>query len=328
MAKKILVFAEQRDNALKKSAFEVVKAGKMIAEATGSELLALLIGSSVEGIAPELGGYGATRVLVFEDPRLNMYSTTACAKVVAEVARKEEADTVLIPATALGKDLAPRVAVKLSAGLAADCTALKVENGEVIATRPIYAGKVLVDVKVNTAVKLFSLRPNVFTAGSSDGKKASVEKCSVDLSDSDFSARALKVEVQSGRPDVTEADIIVSGGRGMKGPENFHLIESLADVLAAAVGASRAVVDAGWRPHDEQVGQTGKTVSPSLYVACGISGAVQHLAGMSSSKVIVAINKDKDAPIFQVADYGIVGDVFEILPALREEFKKLVGNRI
>jgi len=326
MAKKILSFAEQRDNAFKKSAFEVTKAGKTIAEETGSELVVLVIGSSVERIAPELGGYGATRVLIAEDPRLEKYSTTAYAKIVAEVARKEEADTVFIPASALGKDLAPRVAVKLSAGLVADCTALKVENGEVIATRPIYAGKALIDVKVNSAVKLFTLRPNVFTPGTNDGQKASVEKITLGLSDRDFTARVLRVEVQSGRPDVTEAEIIVSGGRGLKGPENFHLLESLADVLGAAVGASRAVVDAGWRPHDEQVGQTGKTVSPSLYIACGISGAVQHLAGMSSSKVIVAINKDKDAPIFQVADYGIVGDVFQILPALKEEFKKLLGK--
>ncbi|MFQ5797643.1 MAG: electron transfer flavoprotein subunit alpha/FixB family protein [Bacteroidota bacterium] len=326
MAKKILGFAEQRDNAFKKSAFEVTKAGKTIAEETGSELVVLVVGSSVERIAPELGGYGATRVLIAEDPRLEKYSTTAYAKIVAEVARKEEADTVFIPASALGKDLAPRVAVKLSAGLVADCTALKVENGEVIATRPIYAGKALIDVKVNSAVKLFTLRPNVFTAGTADGQEASVEKITLGLSDRDFTARVLRVEVQSGRPDVTEAEIIVSGGRGLKGPENFHLLESLADVLGAAVGASRAVVDAGWRPHDEQVGQTGKTVSPSLYIACGISGAVQHLAGMSSSKVIVAINKDKDAPIFQVADYGIVGDVFQILPALKEEFKKLLGK--
>lgn len=326
MAKKILVLAEQRDNVFKKSAFEVTKAGRTIAEELGSELVVLVVGSSVGRIAPELGGYGATRVLIVEDARLEKYSTTAYPKVVAEAASREEADIVFIPASVLGKDLAPRVAVKLSAGLVADCTALKVMNGEVIATRPIYAGKAMIDVKVNSRVKLFTLRPNVFTAGTSNGQKASVETLSVELCDDDFTARVLRVEVQSGRPDVTEAEIIVSGGRGMKGPENFHLIESLADVLGAAVGASRAVVDAGWRPHDEQVGQTGKTLSPSLYIACGISGAVQHLAGMSSSKVIVAINKDKDAPIFQVADYGIVGDVFEVLPALKEEFKKLLGK--
>jgi len=324
MSKKLLALAEQRDNVFKKSAFEVTKAGRTTADKTSSELIVLVIGSAVESIAEELGGYGATRVLIMEDPKLEKYSTTAYAKIVSAVAQKEEVDTVFISASALGKDLAPHVAVRLSAGLAADCTSLDVKEGEVIATRPIFAGKALIDVKVNSAVKVFTLRPNVFTVGTADGQKASVERISVALSDGDFSARVLKVEVQSGRPDVTEAEIIVSGGRGLKGPENFRLIESLADVLGAAVGASRAVVDAGWRPHDEQVGQTGKTVSPTLYVACGISGAVQHLAGMSSSKVIVAINKDKDAPIFQVADYGIVGDVFEILPALTEEFKKLL----
>lgn len=326
MGKKILTFAEQRDNAFKKSAFEATKLGRTLADQSGAELVALVLGGSVEKIASDLGGYGATRVLTVEDQRLEKYSTTAYAAVVAEVARSEGADTVLIPASALGKDLAPRVAVKLSAGLAVDCTALRFENGGFVATRPIYAGKALIEVRVKSAAAVFTLRPNVFTAGVDDGKKASVEKAPVTLSDDHFGARVLEVQVQTGRPDVTEAEIIVSGGRGLKSPDNFHLIESLADVLGAAVGSSRAVVDAGWRPHDEQVGQTGKTVSPSLYIACGISGAVQHLAGMSSSKVIVAINKDKDAPIFQVADYGIAGDVFEILPALTDELKKLLGK--
>jgi electron transfer flavoprotein alpha subunit len=201
-----------------------------------------------------------------------------------------------------------------------------VEGGDILATRPVYAGKALIDVRVKTATKIFTLRPNVFTAGASQDGAAKVEKVSVALDANDFGSVVKEVKVATGRPDVTEADIIVSGGRGLKGPENFHLIESLADVLGAGVGASRAVVDAGWRPHDEQVGQTGKTVSPTMYVACGISGAVQHLAGMSSSKYIVAINKDKDAPIFQVADYGIVGDVFEIIPELTGQLKAALGK--
>jgi electron transfer flavoprotein alpha subunit len=192
--------------------------------------------------------------------------------------------------------------------------------------KPVYAGKALCEMRATSPVKLFTLRPNVFTASAADGGGAKVEKAAVNLGEGDFRSKVTAVKIAEGRPDVTEASIIVSGGRGMKGPENFHLVEKLADVLGGGVGASRAVVDAGWRPHDEQVGQTGKTVSPSLYIACGISGAVQHLAGMSSSKYIVAVNKDKDAPIFQVADYGIVGDVFEILPALTNELKKALGK--
>jgi electron transfer flavoprotein alpha subunit len=212
--------------------------------------------------------------------------------------------------------------VKIDAGLAAECTALRVENGEIIATRPVYAGKGMADVRVKSPVKMFSLRPNVFSAGAAAAASAVVEKRNVLLTDDDFGAVAKEIKMSSGKKDVAEADIIVSGGRGLKSPENFSLIEDLAATLNAAVGASRAVVDAGWRPHDEQVGQTGKTVAPSLYVAVAISGAVQHLAGMSSSKFIVAINKDKDAPIFSIADYGIVGDAFEVVPALTAELKK------
>lgn len=273
-----------------------------------------------------LGGYGATRVVTADHPRLASYSVTAYSKVLAEIAKQENASVVLMPASAMGKELAPRLAVKLDAGVAVDCTALKVENGDVIATRPVYAGKALVDVRVRSAIKIFTLRPNVFSAGAGNGATASVVKIDIVLNDDDFSSVVRDVATSSGRPDVTEADVIVSGGRGMKGPEHFHFLEELAGILDGAVGASRAVVDAGWRSHDDQVGQTGKVVSPSLYIACGISGAIQHLAGMSSSKYIVAVNKDKDAPIFQIADYGIVGDVFEVLPALTQELKKFLGK--
>ena len=323
---KLLAFAEQREGKFKKSAFEVTQAARKIADQLGAELVTLVIGDAVAGIVPELGAFGAKRVVVVQDPRLKNYSTTAYAKVVGEVTKREQASMLFFPASQMGKDLSPHVAAKLDAGLAPDCVALRAENGEVICTRPVYAGKAFIEVKVLSEIKLYTLRPNVFTASASNGSAATAEPLSLDLSDRDFSAKVTGVKIAEGRPDVTEASIIVSGGRGMKGPENFHLIEKLADVLGGAVGASRAVVDAGWRPHDEQVGQTGKTVSPTLYIACGISGAVQHLAGMSSSKYIVAINKDKDAPIFQVADYGIVGDVFEILPALTEELKKKLGK--
>lgn len=323
---KILIFAEQRDNKFRKPAFEAVTAGAKLASESGAEVVAVVIGAGVSSIAASLGAYGAARVIAIEDQRLALYSTTAYAKILAEIAGNEKADVVLLSATSMGKDLAPRVAAKLEAGLAADCVALAWEDGNVKATRPVYAGKALTDVRVTTARKVFTLRPNVFTAAAGGGKDAVVEKAPVVLSDADYSATVKEVTQSSGRLDVAEADIIVSGGRGLKGPEHFKMIEELAEVLGGAVGASRAVVDAGWRPHDEQVGQTGKTVSPSLYVAVGISGAIQHLAGMSSSKYIVAINKDKDAPIFQVADYGIAGDAFEIVPALIQEARKLLGK--
>lgn len=322
---KLLAFAEQRDGSFKKSSYEVVQTASRLAGTIGAECVALVVGSGVAAMAGELGHYGATRVLAVDDPKLERHSNTAYAKVIADVAGKEGADVVLMAASQMGKDLAPRVAVKLEAGLAADCVALAAEGADLKAKRPVYAGKGLIEVVVKTATKVFTLRPNVFTASKGEGT-ASVETIQVELTDNDFGSVVTGTKVATGRPDVTEADIVVSGGRGMKAPEHFNLIEGLADVLGAGVGASRAVVDAGWRPHDEQVGQTGKTVSPTMYVACGISGAVQHLAGMSSSKYIVAINKDKDAPIFQVADYGIVGDVFEVLPELTDHLKKALGK--
>ncbi|MEW6511308.1 MAG: electron transfer flavoprotein subunit alpha/FixB family protein [Bacteroidota bacterium] len=321
----IIAFAEERGGAFKKSSLEAVSAARGIADVLGAEFAAVTVGHGVAALASELGCYGALRVVAIDDPVFARHSGPAYAKAIAEAALQEKAEMVFLSASQMGKDIAPRVAQKLGAGLAADCIALKAEGGDVLATRPVYAGKALADVRIVTPVKVFTLRPNVFTAAASDGT-AKVETKGSTVTAADCTATVRDVKVAAGRPDVTEADIIVSGGRGMKGPEYFALIESLADVLGGGIGASRAVVDAGWRPHDEQVGQTGKTVSPTLYIACGISGAVQHLAGMSSSKYIVAINKDKDAPIFQIADYGIAGDVFEVLPVLTAELKKTIGK--
>ncbi len=330
---KIIAFAESVHDSqtgggkFKKVAFEAVHAASRIAAELGGESVGLVIGKKVGTIAPELGGYGVQKVYAVEDERLALYSATAYAKIIAIAAEALSADVVILPASAMGKDLAPRVAVKLKAGLAADCIALRADGGSILAARPVYAGKAIIDMKINSVKKVFTLRPNVFSPGAANGAPASIEKLSVDLQDSDFSSHVTSVSTaEAGRPDLTEANIIVSGGRGLGGPEHFDIIESLADVLGAAVGASRAVVDAGWRPHEDQVGQTGKTVSPSLYVAVAISGAIQHLAGMSSSKYIVAINKDKEAPIFQVADYGIIGDAFEIVPELTAELKKALGK--
>lgn len=323
--KKILAFVETRDNKIKGTGFESASTAFRLSKELNCEAEAVIIGNKTEGIE-ELGKYGIKKVLLAQNERLEKYSTTAFAKVLAEVCKSKEADVILLSATSMGKDLGPRAAAKLEAGLAADCIDLKIENNDIIATRPVYAGKALVNVKLTSPVKIFVLRPNVFKADASYSEKPETENINIDLNDSDFSAQVKEIVVSNEKLDVAEANIIVSGGRGLKEPDNFKYVENLAKVLGAAVGASRAVVDAGWRPHSEQVGQTGKTVSPSLYIACGISGAIQHLAGMSSSKCIVAINKDKDAPIFQIADYGIVGDVFEILPALTDEFKKLLSN--
>ena len=267
----ILAIAEQRDNKFKKTAFEVVYTARTIADQTGGDVIALVIGEQVQAIAGELAGYGATKIMVVQQPVLAKYSSTAYAKIIAETATQVHASVLLLSATAMGRDAAPRVAVKLDAGLASDCTALKVDGGDIIATRPVYGGKVLTEVKIHSAIKIFTLRPNVFPTGISTGNSGAAEILDMPLAESDFASRTIETSQASGKLDVAEADIIVTGGRGMKGPENFKIIEDLAGVLNGAVGASRAVVDAGWRPHTEQVGQTGKTVSPSLYVAVAVS---------------------------------------------------------
>jgi len=323
MANKILVFLEQRNSQIKKSSFEAVKAASDIAKKLNYEIEAITIGNNIENLE-EAGNYGVNNVVHFKNSQLENYSTSAYTKILFNYFNETEAEILFISGTALGKDLAPHVSAKLDCGLVSDCIALKYKNNELIATRPIFAGKALMDVKISSSKKIFVLRPNVFKAEKVSDSKAEVK--TINVEDIDLSTRVIEIKKSDGKLDVAEADIIVSGGRGMKGPEHFNLVEQLAEVLGGAVGASRAVVDAGWRPHSEQVGQTGKTVSPTLYIALGISGAIQHLAGMRSSKYIVAINKDKDAPIFQIADYGIIGDVFEIVPSLIEEIKKVKSN--
>lgn len=319
MPNKILVVLEQRDNKLKKISYEISKAASDIANKLGINSEAVIVGNDIEAIN-SIGNYGISKVTVLKNVELGNYSPSAYTKVISDFANSVDADIVFIGNTAMGKDLAPRLSVKLDAGIAMDCVELNVSDNEILATRPIYAGKALVDVKINSQKKVFVLRPNVFNAGEPSQSEAEIVENSVDSPD--LSTKVIETKKSEGKLDVSEASIIVSGGRGLKEPENFKMIEDLAETLGAAVGASRAVVDAGWRPHSEQVGQTGKTVSPNLYIAVGISGAIQHIAGMRSSKYIVAINKDADAPIFQVADYGITGDLFEVVPALVEELKK------
>ncbi len=322
--KKILVYLEANNANLKRSSYEAVSAARELATQAGVSFCGLLINGN-EAQAKTAEEYGLKDVVLVNDSKLEKYSSMAYAKVTMQVMESIGADVVLFAANSTGLELAPRTAAKLNAGYVADTVELTIEGNEIIAKKPVYAGKAYINSKINTASKVFSLRPNVFTATKVTTTGINVTTFNPSLSDADFRVVVTNVAKNAGKLDVLEADIIVSGGRGIKGPENYNLIENLAGVLGAAVGASRAVVDAGWRPHAEQVGQTGKTVSPSMYIACGISGAVQHLAGMGSSKLIVAINKDKEAPIFKVADYGIIGDLFEVLPKFTDRVKAIKG---
>lgn len=316
----ILAVCEQKDGALRKVSREAVSAARRLADALGASVDAIVLGAAGVETAG-LGEAGADRVLVAAHPTFGHYAPDGYAATIAAQARSGGYAAIVLPATATGRDLGPRLAAQLDAPLAMDVTVLAAEGGKVVATRPVYAGKAIQQVVLDGAPAIVVIRPNTF-APAAAGKAGTVAEVAAQPGTVRVTVKEVKASEQ-GALDVAEATIVVSGGRGMKGPEHFHLIEGLAKAFGnAAVGASRAVVDAGWRPHGEQVGQTGKTVSPQLYVAVGISGAIQHLAGMRTAKVIVAINKDKDAPIFKVADYGIVGDAFEIVPVLTEEIRK------
>jgi electron transfer flavoprotein alpha subunit len=322
----IWIFAEQREGELKKVSFELLTVGRTLADKTGEGLVALLLGSGVETIAPELAKYGADSVFVVDSPNLKVFLTESYTSVVCDAVKAHDPSILLFSATTMGRDLSPRVAARLGTGMATDCTALDITDGGLLRIkRPVFAGKLFASVVIeNARPQIASVRPNIVQP--QENPKAG-EVVTLDVSFDPSRARTKLVEMKKetgARVDLTEAKIIVSGGRGMKEPENFSVLEELATTLGpeTTVGASRSAVDAGWRPHSDQVGQTGKTVTPDLYIACGISGAVQHLAGMSSSKYIAAINKDPDAPIFKRADYGIVGDLFKIVPLLTEELKK------
>jgi electron transfer flavoprotein alpha subunit len=316
----ILAVCEHRDGTLRKVSHEVVTGAHRL-----GDVEAVLCAAGPVAGADQLGKFGAQKTVTLTNAGFARYAPEGYAQAIAERARSGGYTAVIFAASATGKDLAPRVAAKLGVGLAADCTDVAALGDAIVATRPVYAGKALLKVKVAAKPAVLSLRPNVFTPVERL-KPGSAEAVAVSVGAGRVVVREIKA-AEAGALDVAEAQIVISGGRGLKEPANFKVIEELARAFGgqAAVGASRAVVDAGWRAHADQVGQTGKTVSPTLYIAVGISGAIQHLAGMRTSKVIVAINKDKDAPIFKVADFGVVGDLFEVVPKLTEEIKKLHG---
>ena len=324
----ILAFAESRDGELRKAAAEVVTGARRLADALGTEVHAVVLGASgLAGAAGELGRYGADKVFVGESAAFAHYSPEGFTTVLADFIREHGCDAALFPATSLGRDLAPRVAARLGVDYLSEATELAADGGSVVVTRPKYSGKLNAQATLAGRPAVVSLRPNTFTATESP-RAGEVQTLQVSMDGADFGAVVKEIRAAAGEKlDVAEAPVIVSGGRGLGTPENFKLVEDLAAAFGgrAAVGASRAVVDAGWRPHGEQVGQTGKTVSPTLYFAVGISGAIQHLAGMRSSRYIVAINKDPEAPIFKVADYGIVGDLNEIVPRLAEEIRRVMA---
>ncbi len=315
----ILVFVEQRNGEIRTASLQALSEARRLGAGPVS---AVLPGSGIAGSAAGLGAYGAEKVYVADDPNLALYSSEGYAEVVAKAVELTQPGAVFFAGTAMGRDLAPRLAARLGVGALADVVDITLDGDTLVAKRPVYSGKAIATVDTAGKVpQVISLRPNVFAAEEVGGTAEVVTLDGLSLA-----IRAVVkelVDTGGGEIDVAEADIIVSGGRGIKGPENFALIRELADAVGGAVGASRAVVDAGWIEHKHQVGQTGKVVSPTLYIAAGISGAIQHLAGMSSSKVIVAINKDPDAPIFKVADYGIVGDLFDVIPPMVAAIKEL-----
>lgn len=327
MAEGIWFVAEQKDGELRKVSFEVASAARRLADKAGTSVTGVLIGAGITGVAEKLGAYGADKVFVVDDEAAKNYSPIPYTEAIAKLVEDNSPAALIVSGSVQGKDLAARLAARLGVGLAIDSIELDLnDDKKLVAKRPIYAGKAMVEILPGGEPQMASTRPNVTPLIEPDeSKKPEIAQAPLGMDVSEFKAKVVDVSKDtSGKIELTEADVIVSGGRGMKGPENYNILEELAGLLGAAVGASRSAVDAGWRPQTDQVGQTGKVVSPNLYIACGISGAIQHLAGMSSSKFIVAVNKDPEAPIFQKADYGIVADLFAAVPLMTQEFKKML----
>jgi electron transfer flavoprotein alpha subunit len=319
---------EYRDGKIKKSSLEVLSEAKRQADEKGGETGAVLVGHGVDTFASDAFPYGASKVYVLENALLSHYSPSGYAQALVSLVEEIKPEAVLFAATSMGKDLSPRLAAKLGVGLATDCIQMTNKDGKLEVKRPIFAGKAFASFILKAEPQVITLRPNVFPLiAPVDGQGETIKKEVAVPEDQVKDKVSEVVKAEGAELDVTEADIIVTGGRGMKGPENFDLLRELTSILPhSALGASRSAVDAEWIDHQHQVGQTGKTVSPSVYMAFGVSGAIQHLAGMSSSKYIIAVNKDPEAPIFKVADFGIVGDLFQVIPPLKEELKKILSE--
>lgn len=322
----VWVWVEQRDGVIKAIGQELLGAGRVLADSLGQPLTALVFGQNVSDVAAQSFNLGADAVLGCDDETLAEFRVEAYGPLLAQMTQDRTPGVILMGATTRGRELAAWVAAQLDAGLVADGVEFSLENETVKVTRPVYAGKLLAEVFVKDGPQIITLRSRAFAPAEPTGKDGQAEWVQAVVSEEDLGTKILGFESSQGAVSLTDATIIVSGGRGVGGPEGFAPVQELATVLGGALGASRAAVDAGWIPYDHQVGQTGKTVSPDLYLACGISGAIQHQAGMRTSKIIVAINKDQDAPIFKLASYGIVGDLFKILPALSAEFRKRLDN--
>ena len=325
--KGVWVFAEQREGELQKVSLELLGEGRRVADKLGVKLTALLLGNNVSNLAEKLAAHGADEVLVAEDKNLEHYTTDAYTKVICDLATERKPGILFVGATFIGRDLGPRIAARLSTGLTADCTSIdvEVENGDLLATRPAFGGNLMATIACpDHRPQMATVRPGVFEAVTTDASNCKIEKVNVNLADSDVRTKVIEtVKTAKDIIDISEAKIIVAGGRGVGSKENFAMLQELADVLGGVVAGSRAAVEKGWIENAYQVGQTGKTVKPTIYIACGISGAIQHVAGMQDSEVIIAINKDETAPIMNVADYGIVGDVKKVLPELIAQAKAI-----
>jgi len=321
----VWVYVESRDGKISTIAREAIGAARMVADELVEDVIGLVFGEDVHGVADAAFDLGCDEVIGADDATLKDGRVEAIGPLVVALAREHEPDVIIAGASTLGRDLTSWVAADLDTGLVSDCIALEVDGETIKATRPVYAGKLLSTVFVKEGAQVISLRSRAFAQAESTGGSGTADWVDPVLEEDDILSKVIGFEEKGGGVSLTDASIIVSGGRGVGGPEGFEPVRELAKVLGAAVGASRAAVDAGWIPYEHQVGQTGKTVSPDLYIACGISGAIQHQAGMRTSKVIVAINKDPEAPIFKLAQYGIVGDLFQVLPALNEAFSERLG---